>query len=112
MKGKGGKADIEAQKQLWRELAGRIIAEWQKFDELAFPMRQGLNVGLTFDLRHGAIFIEKLEEIPAPPGGFSVTVCLVAVVLNQHEMNTMSAHKHFFDLSSAVRHIRNGVSKG
>ena len=111
MKGRGGKADVEAQKQLWRDLAARVLAEWPRFDELVFPVRHGHNAALTFDLRHGAIFIEMVEDIPAPPGGYAVNVCLFAVVLNQHEMNTMTAHRHFAGMSQAIRHIRTGVAK-
>jgi hypothetical protein len=36
---------------------------------------------------------------------------LFAAALNQHEVNTLSAIRHFSMLSQAIAHIRTGVTK-
>ncbi len=110
--GKSGPADVEAQKHIWRDMALRLFNEFPKLNELVHPARHGKNVALSFDLRYGAIFVEMVEEEPAMPGGSAVGVFLFAAALNQHDVNTLMAARHFAMLSQAIRHIRTGVAKG
>lgn len=107
-----GPADVTEQKAIWRTFALNLFNDWPKLNEFVYPTRHGKNVAVSFDLRYGALFVEMIEEEPAPPGGSAVGIFLFAAALNQYEVNTLSAAKHFSMLSQAVRHIRTGVAKG
>jgi hypothetical protein len=107
----GRKADVAGQKQIWKELALDLFGRWAEFDKVLFPARQGKNVGLSFDVRYGAVYAEVLEGDPDPEDGKPAGVFLFAVSLNQHEVSTLNAAKHFAMLSQAIRHIRTGVAK-
>ncbi|MGL6073008.1 MAG: hypothetical protein ACRC8S_02480 [Fimbriiglobus sp.] len=109
---KNVKADVQMQKQIWKDMALALFNKWKTLNELLYPARHGNNVALTFDLRYGAIFVEMIEEEPAPPGGDAVGIFLFGAALNQHEVNTLMATRHFTTLSQAIRHIRTGVIKG
>ena len=106
------KPDAELQKQIWRDTAATLVAEWPKLDALLYPSRHGKNVAITFDLHYGALFAEMVEESPAPPGGAATAIFLFAATLNQHEVTSLTAQRHFAMLGAAVRHIRSGVAKG
>lgn len=108
--GKRPAADVEAQKRIWREKAADLFARWAQLNELVAPARQGGNVAIGFDLRYGALYAEMVEE--PGPGGPAVGVFLFAAALNQHEVNTLAAARHFWTLSQAIRHVRTGVAKG
>jgi len=112
LKGKHTLSDVAAQKQIWIDLALTLFQKWPTLNEWVYPARHGKNVAITFDLRYGAVFAEMVEEEPAPPGGDSISIFLLAVALNQFEVNNLTAMRHFATLSQAVRHIRTGVMKG
>jgi hypothetical protein len=109
---KAGDTDVAEQKRIWNDMALTMFNKWCSLNEMVYPLRCGKNVGIMFDLRYGAIYVEMLEEEPAPPGGDAVGIFLFAAALNQHEINTMMSTKHFASLSLAIRHIRTGVMKG
>jgi hypothetical protein len=106
--GKTGAAAADAQKLLWREMALGLFDRWKAFDELVRPARHGGNVAIAFDLKYGAMYAEMVE---APSADGAVGVFLFAATLNQHEVSTFTAGKHFAMLSQAVRHIRTGVTR-
>ncbi len=110
LSGKQRAADVEAQKQLWRKLAADLFDRWKAFSEALVPVRQGSNVGISFDVRYGAVYAEMVEDGNA--GEHPVAVFLFATTLNQYEVSTLTAAKHFAMLSQALRHIRTGVAKG
>lgn len=112
LNGKHSREDVEEQKRIWTETALAVFNRWGTLNDLIYPARHGKNVALTFDLRYGALFAEMVEEEPAPPGGDAIGIFLFAAALNQHEVNTLTAMKHFAALSQAIRHIRTGVMKG
>lgn len=112
LSGKQRAADIEAQKQLWRKLAADLFGRWKAFDEALLPVRQGVNVGISFDVRYGAVYAEMVEEGTGNAGTHPVAVFLFATTMNQYEVSTLNAAKHFAMLSQALRHIRTGVAKG
>jgi hypothetical protein len=104
--------DIEAQKRIYREFAAELFDRWGQLNEVVAPARHGTNVAINFDLRYGALYAEMIEEGTAPGGTHPVGIFLFAAALNQHEVNTLSAARHFWMLSQAIRHIRTGVAKG
>jgi hypothetical protein len=105
-------ADVAKQKRVWYDLAAGVFAKWRELNALVAPARHGHNVTIAFDLRYGAMFAEMIEEEPNPPDGSGIGVFLFAVAMNQHEVNSLNAHRHFAAMSQAVRHIRTGVMKG
>lgn len=112
MDGRRAPPDVEAQKQIYREFAAELFGKWGQLNEVVAPARHGTNVAISFDLRYGAVYAEMIEEGTAPGGVHPVGIFLFAAALNQHEINTLAAARHFWMLSQAVRHIRTGVAKG
>jgi hypothetical protein len=111
----GGPVPAEAadgQKQAWRDLAADLVKRWPELDALLRPARQGRNVAISFDVRYGAVYAEMIDEEPDPAGGPPVGVFLFAASLNEHEVKSLAAAKHFTLLGQAVRHIRAGVAVG
>lgn len=105
-------ADVAAQKQVWKDLALDLFRRWAELDKMLNPARQGRNIGVSFDVRYGAVYAELLEDDPAAAGETPTGVFLFAACMNQHEVSTLTAAKHFAMLSAAVRHVRSGVAKG
>jgi hypothetical protein len=106
-------ADVAAQKQIWKDLALELFRRWPELDKILSPARQGRHIGISFDVRYGAVYAELLEDEPAGIGDFlPVGVFLFATCMNQHEVATLTAAKHFAMLTQSVRHIRSGVAKG
>jgi hypothetical protein len=105
------KAEVAGQKQIWREMALDLFRRWPEFDKVLFPARQGRNVGISFDVRYGAVYAEMIEGDTAPGDGKPTGVFLFAVTLNEHEVATLTAARHFTMLHQAIRHIRTGVAK-
>ncbi|MFO0848437.1 MAG: hypothetical protein U0871_07765 [Gemmataceae bacterium] len=105
-------AAVEAQKQVWRELAADLFRKWPDISKLLAPARQGKSVAISFDVRYGALYTEMIEEETDPVTGTPVGVFLFAASLNEHEVATLTAARHFAMLSQAIRHIRTGVAKG
>jgi hypothetical protein len=97
------------QKERWRLESRRLFDHLPELDELVTPVRQGKNVGLCFDVRYGAIFLEVLAR---PDETGNVWLYLFGASLNQHEVSTQTASRHFNGLVHAVRHIRSGLTKG
>lgn len=97
------------QKDRWRMECRRLFDHLPALDELVTPVRQGKNVGVYFDVRYGALFVEVLAR---PDETGNVWLYLFAASLNQHEVTTSTAARHFSGLSQALRHIRGGVAKG
>ena len=97
------------QKDRWRMECRRLFDHLPELDELVAPVRQGKNVGLCLDVKYGAIFLEVLDR---PEEGVNVWLYLFAASLNQHEVESAAASRHFLGLGQALRHIRGGVSKG
>lgn len=97
------------QKDRWRLESRKVFDQLPELDELVLGVRQGKNVGLCFDVRYGAMFVEVLDR---PDDTGSVWLYLFAASLNQHEVSNSTAAKHFAGLSQAIRHIRGGLSKG
>ena len=112
LKGKHTLSDVAEQKRIWTDFALTLFQKWPTLNEWTYPTRHGKNVAVTLDLRYGAVFVEMVEEEPAPPGGDSVGIFLFAAALNQFEVNNLTAIRCFASLSQAVRHIRTGVMKG
>jgi hypothetical protein len=94
----------------WDELAGRIIANWGNLDELVLPARHGANSLVFFDLQFGGVFIELLPGFQGASGG-EIRTFLVAVCVNQAELNAATATRYYAMLSAAIRHIRSGGQK-
>jgi hypothetical protein len=105
-------AAVEAQKQVWRELATDLFHRWPEISNVLAPARQGKSVAINFDVRYGALYTEMVEEELDPTTGAAVGVFLFAASLNEHEVKTLNAARHFAMLSQAIRHIRTGVARG
>lgn len=105
-------ADLAAQKQVWKDLALDLFRRWPELDRVLSPARQGRNIGVSFDVRYGAVYAELLEDESAAPGERPTGVFLFATSLNQHEVAMLAAARHFAMLAQSVRHIRSGVAKG
>jgi hypothetical protein len=104
---------VEGQKKAWQTLASDILQRWGELSKLLHGIHQGRNVGLSFDVRYGAVYAEMLEDdFVAGEGETPTGVFLFAACLNQHEVTTLNAARHFAMLSQAIRHIRRGVAKG
>jgi hypothetical protein len=101
---------IEQQKAIWRQEAARVVAEWANFNRLIEPARQGCTITLCFDLKVGACYIEMME-LPTEVNGGMSCLYIFASSLNQYEVNTMTAGRHFYSLAEAIRTIRRGVIK-
>jgi hypothetical protein len=97
------------QKDRWRIESRKLFDHLPELEEMVLPVRQGKAVGVCFDVRYGAMFIEILDR---PDDTGSVWLYLFASSLNQHEVTTQTATRHFAGLVQAVRHIRGGLSKG
>lgn len=110
--GRKGMEDVITQKNIWNELALDLFRRWPEFDKVLFPARQGRSVGVSFDAKYGAVYAEMVEDVAATDGGPPVGVFLFAVSLNQHEVASLNAARHFTMMSQAVRFIRSGVAKG
>lgn len=101
---------VEEQKQIWRDEAARIFAEFPKLDALVNGVRQGSNVTICFDVQFGAFYFELIERDAAKPE-CPTCLYLFAASLNEHEVATMTAGRHFYHLAEAIRFIRRGVTK-
>jgi hypothetical protein len=100
---------VAEQKERWKAEARSIFAELPKLDDLVTPIRQGQNVTVCFDVRYGAFYFEVLER---PDGhGPAVWLYLFAASLNQHEVSSLTAGRHYYALAQAIRHVRGGVTK-
>ena len=99
---------VDEQKGRWRTEARRLFDALPTLDELLAAVKQGPNVTVSFDARHGAVYFEVLERPDHPDG---VGLYLFAATLNQHEVNTLTTARHFYALAQAVRHVRTGVTK-
>jgi hypothetical protein len=99
---------VAEQKERWKSEARKVFDHLTELDELVLPIRQGQNVTICFDVRYGAFYFEVLER---PEGEDGVWLYLFAASLNQHEVSTLTAGRHYYALSQAVRHIRGGVTK-
>jgi hypothetical protein len=98
------------QKELWQQQAKRVFDDLHRLDGLVVGSRQGVNVCLSFDVRYGAFYFEMLER-PDPDAGGDVWLYLFATCLNEHDVNSMTASRHFYMLAEALRHVRRGVTK-
>lgn len=106
-----GRPDIAPQKMHWKALALDLFGKWSQLDAIIAPACQGKNVGISFDVRYGAVYGEMLESDPTPTDGLPAGVFLFAVTLNQHEVTSLTAARHFAMLTQALRFIRSGVAK-
>ncbi len=97
------------QKTRWRAECQRLFDHLAALDELVLPVRQGKNVGVVLDVKYGGLFLEVLDR---PEEGANVWLYLFAASVNQHEVATATAGRHFLGLGQALRFIRGGVSKG
>lgn len=102
---------IAEQKRLWQEEAQRIFRELPRLDELLKPIRQGANVTFCFDVNVGAVYLEVMVKPTGDPAAANA-LYLFAASLNEHEVERMTAGRHFYALSEAIHHIRRGVTKG
>jgi len=107
-----GRPDIAPQKEIWKALALELFEHWPTFDKAVAAARQGKNIAISFDVRYGAVYGEMIETDPIPEDGHPTGVFLFAVTLNQHEVMTLTAARHFSMLGLALRYIRSGVAKG
>lgn len=103
---------VAIQKQAWRDLAADLVKRWADLDALLQPAHQGKNVAVSFDVRYGAVYAEMIDEEADPAGGPPIGVFLFAASLNEHEVKSLAAARHFTLLGQAVRHIRAGVAIG
>jgi hypothetical protein len=101
--------NVAAQKELWKSESKKMFDGLPGLDELVMPVRQGQNVTICFDVRYGAFYFEVLER---PDMASGVWLYLFAASLNQHEVSTMTAGRHYYALAQAIRHVRSGVAKG
>jgi hypothetical protein len=99
---------VAMQKRIWFEEATRLIANWQQFNDLISPLRQGQIVTLVFDLKVGACCVEMIET---PDAETAHCLYLFGASLNQHEVNTHNVGRHFTALADALKSIRRGVTK-
>lgn len=97
------------QKERWRLESRRLFDHLPELDELVTPVRQGKNIGLCFDVRYGALFLEVLAR---PDETGNVWLYLFGASLNQHEVSSQTASRHFTGLVQSIRHIRSGLTKG
>ena len=88
----------------------RDSQEMPRLDDLVRSVRQGLNVTICFDVRFGAFFFELIERDEAKPES-PTCLYLFGATLNEHEVSTMTAGRHFYSMAEAIRHIRRGVTK-
>lgn len=102
---------IAEQKQLWQQEADRIFHEMPKLDEVVKSVRQGNNVTICFDVNVGAIYFELMVKPSGDPATANA-LYLFAASLNEHEVEKMTAGRHFYALSEALHYIRRGVTKG
>lgn len=100
---------VADQKDRWKAESRRIFDELPHLDQLVKPLRQGHHVALCFDVRYGALYFEVLERPDTPD--HPVWLHLFAATLNQHEVSSMTAGRHYHALSQAIRHVRSGVTK-
>lgn len=112
IEGDKGEQLVDEQKAIWQKMAIEMYSRWPELDQMVLPARQGRHVGMGFDLRYGAIYVELMEDEPAGPGSPAVGVFLFSATLNQHEVANLTAVSHFSMLCHAIRHIRSGVAKG
>ena len=105
-------AGVADQKAAWRTLAAGLVGRWPDLDALLQPAHQGKNVGISFDVKYGAVYAEMIDQEADPAGGPPVGLFLFAASLNEHEVKTLNAAKHFTLLGQAMRHIRSGVAVG
>ncbi len=101
---------VEEQKELWRKEAELLFHDLGHLDPLVRSVRQGSNVTVCFDVQFGAFYFELIERDAARP---ETPTCLYlfAASLNEHEVATMTAGRHFYSLAEAIRFIRRGVTK-
>ncbi len=101
---------VEEQLFLWQKEADLLFRDIPRFDELVRSVRQGSNVTLCFDVQFGAFYFELIERDQARPES-PTCLYLFAASLNEHEVSTMTAGRHFYSLAEAIRFIRRGVTK-
>ncbi len=101
---------IEDQKEIWRKEAEVLFRDLPRLDELVRPVRQGSNVTFCFDVQFGAFYFELIERDAARPEA-PTCLYLFAASLNEHEVSTMTAGRHFYSMAEAIRYIRRGVTK-
>ena len=99
----------DAQVRRWDDLTARVFSEWDRFDTLVLPAKQGGNSLVFFDLQFGGIFIELLPGFRSTGG--EVRTFLFAVCVNQAELNAATATRYYAMLSAAIKHIRAGGQK-
>jgi len=104
------KKAVENQLALWRQEAEAVFRDIPKLDELVRPIRQGSNVTICFDVQFGAFYFELLERDSVQPES-PTCLYLFAASLNEHEVATMTAGRHFYSLAESIRIIRRGVTK-
>ena len=102
---------VEGQINAWVDLARNLASNWTNTDAVLATARQGNTVAVQYDMRYGAVFAEMLEQQSSEPGTIQVGLFLFAVTLNEYEVRTLMAHRHFSMLSLAIRHIRTGVTR-
>lgn len=98
----------EDQLEVWRQLAARLHERMKELDALIEPARQGYHRGLIFDAEYGGMFFRYLRS-PDPRDPVSSGLYLFAATLNQEEMNSGRAERHFQLLLEAVKHIDRSV---
>lgn len=102
---------VANQMELWRYQAKRVFEDLPRLDSDVIGCRQGANVTLSFDVKYGAFFFDVVERPDTTAGGDGVWLYLFAACLNQHEVTTLTAGRHFYTLAETIRHIRSGVAK-
>jgi len=68
-------------------------------------------VTFCFDVNVGAVYLDVIVRPLGDPASANA-MYLFAASLNEHEVEKMTAGKHFYSLSEALHHIRRGVTKG
>jgi hypothetical protein len=109
--GDSGSRTVADQKQAWEALARAIVKGWDDFDRHVALAGQGRTVGVSFNMWYGAVYVEILSQVQPVADKPAVGFLLFAACLNQHEVNTFAAPKHFAMLSQAIRHIRSGITR-
>ena len=104
------RAAVAEQKALWRAQAERVFHDLPHLDGMAESVRQGPNVTICFDVRFGAFYFELIERDEAKPDA-PTCLYLFGATLNEHEVSTMMAGRHFYSMAEAIRFIRRGVTK-
>ncbi len=99
---------VNDQVRFWRTLANLIHARMQELDSLIDQAHQGRNRRLVFDAEYGGCFFKYLR-VPDPRSEVDTGLFLFGATLDQLQMDTQVAEKHFHLLLEAMHQIDRSI---